>query len=165
VRQNRWRDSIHRFFINNLRRGSKLKAQAQNLAARVSALEAHVATLQSQVTTLQNAVSTRLRFRAGTFTTAPLAPGAEQQVTVTHGLGTDNVLVVLGGFNQVSPSKFEAYWRGPNQSTARFIGPENAILSNVAESSFPASGTVDIFAVNSAAGPATVTVHYVILAL
>lgn len=131
---------------------------AQSLADRVAALEAAVATLQSEVARLP-------RFYSGTFTTSDIVPGEEEKRVVTHGLGTDNVLVVLGGHNHVSPSKFEAYWRRPDGAVGRFIGPENASLPNVAFGSSPASGTVDIFAVNNSGGTTKLTVSFMIMSI
>ena len=92
-------------------------------------------------------------------------PGQGERTVITHGLGTDSVIVILGGFNHVSPSKFEAYWRRPDGATGRCIGPENASLPNVSLGSSPALGTVDIFAINNSAGTTKVTVTFMIMSV
>jgi len=129
-----------------------------SLETRVAALEAAVATLQGQVAGLPH-------FHSGTFTTEDIVPGQAKRTVITHGLGTDNVIVILGGYNHVSPSKFEAYWRRPDGAVGRFIGPENASLPNVAHGPGPAPGTVDIWAINNSGGPTKVTVTFMIMSI
>lgn len=131
---------------------------ALTLAARVAALESAVAALQAEVAGLP-------RVHSGTFTTVDIAPGQATRRVITHGLGTDNVIALLGGYNHVSPSKFEAYWRRPDGAVGRFIGPENASLPNVSHGPDPAPGTVDIWAINNSGGPTKVTVTFIIMSV
>ena len=100
---------------------------------------------------------------SGTFTTQDINPGQAERTVITHGLGTDSVIVILGGYNHVSPSKFEAFWRRPDGAVGRCIGPENASLPNVAHGPGAAPGTVDIWAINNSAGTTKVTVTFMVM--
>lgn len=98
------------------------------------------------------------RMHQGSFSTGSLAAGALFSSNVTHGLGSDDVHVIIsvaGGDNYMAvatrPDASDTIFRGGQNTTARIAG------------SAPAAGQVNIGIYNDAAGAVTYTVYYTII--
>lgn len=98
------------------------------------------------------------RMHQGSFSTGSLAAGALFSTNVSHGLGSDDVHVIIsvaGGDNYMAvatrPDASDTIFRGGQNTTARIAG------------SAPAAGQVNIGIYNDAAGAVTYTVYYTII--
>jgi hypothetical protein len=98
----------------------------------------------------------------GTFTTASLASGAEETTNITHGLGTDNVMVTLMAKGNTSALAWTATATRPDSLMLYFWGGSTATATT---SGTPSSGQVRIISRNVHGSAQTITVQYQITAL
>jgi hypothetical protein len=102
---------------------------------------------------------------AGSFTSSSLAVNATYNETITHGLGTDNVLVSLFAEASIVFGQWEACWRRPDAKHAVVHGDGITSITAIG-SSTPSSGDISIRVKNRHASSAqTITVNYEITAL
>lgn len=104
----------------------------------------------------------------GTFTTASLASGAMEIKDITHGLGTENLLVLLTAKgDSLSASEDQDNWmitvKLSTLHNLLFLGPGNSGTSMATLISAPGSGVVRFGVVNTDAAAQTITVRYTIM--
>lgn len=141
-----------------------LQATFPNINGAVNPTPAQLNYLVGVTSLIQEQLNARPRTVYGTFTTAALAAEAFQLNAITHGLGTDNVAVIVVGNGSNGH-----YWTvtvvTPSYYTIRYISAFAPADSKVSVISAPASGIVNIYTKNADASTQTVTVKYWITAL
>lgn len=95
----------------------------------------------------------------GSVTTGALGANTETSFTVTHGLGTDNVKIIVMAQGSVNVQDWGVSARRPDGALIDFTGN----LVNAGLPSLPLTGNVEFLVRNGAIGTQTVTVHYSII--
>lgn len=105
-----------------------------------------------------------LRAIHGSFTTnSTAANGQSTGATITHGLGTDNVKVIMMAKGDTTPNDFLVMARRPDGAIAGILAGRTDITQTNAPG-LPSSGDVRFTVKNGPTGTQTMTVFYTIIA-
>ena len=98
-----------------------------------------------------------------THTTASLASGASEAFTITHGLGSDNVTVILGGIGNTSNPQW--FCTAGNYNGVYFTSSGGIGLTSSAfgYGSPPSSGDISLVATNEHSSSQTITIDITVI--
>ena len=101
-------------------------------------------------------------WQAGSFTTASLGIGGLEDNTITHGLGADDVMVIIMAKGNSNPEDWLASIVRPDGTNRSEFGGEPSDPSFTLPSA-PSSGDITIRVTNGGKGTQTVTINYLII--
>lgn len=102
------------------------------------------------------------RIVTGTLTATTLAAGSEQTATVTHGLGTDDVFIVLHGIGATNEN-WVALGKRVDGSESVIRGTANSSTSMIGPVGNPSSGDINVSVRNDHGSAQTITIKYAVI--
>lgn len=103
-------------------------------------------------------ISAGISFATGAFTTGTIGASATENTAITHGLGTDNVVIGLRAEGE-NANKWEIGIGFPDGAELRFISPKITSITEMTLSS-PSTGDVNILVKNRDDAGQTITVTW-----
>ncbi len=104
------------------------------------------------------------RMKSGNFTTASLATNATEAKTITHGLGTDNLIFFASAKGNTATDSWAIAFKLFNSSNGEILGP-NSTVRSIGVGTGVSAGDVELLVRNAwPSGAQTITVYWTVVA-
>ena len=99
-------------------------------------------------------------WQSGSFTTASLAGSGTEDNTITHGLGSDNVMVLVMGVGGTTAEEWRVIVVRPDSSISTQSG---GVAIAITAPTTPSAGDIIFRTKNGTTGAQTITINYLII--